>query len=143
MWVVECARCTNSTTVLRCAMLCCAVPCCAMLCPTGASDAHLHSVGLLVVDCTVPGSPADGVLEPGDVLVRVQGEVSRVFCVSCVCGGGWDSLYLCACVRSLLTHVLTAPSVTLPACVTSRVTAGGVTLPAAGGDAGCLSVTDH
>jgi hypothetical protein len=73
-----------------------------MLCPPGASDAHLHSVGLLVVDCTVPGSPADGVLEPGDVLVRVQGEVSSVVCVSvivlvgvtdsCVClwcrGGG-------------------------------------------------------
>lgn len=53
-----------------------------MFCPvdsTGASDANLHSVGLLVVDSTVPGSPADGVLEPGDVLVRVQGEVVSHF----------------------------------------------------------------
>jgi hypothetical protein len=45
----------------------------------GTSDANLHSVGLLVVDSTVPGSPADGVLEPGDVLVRVQGEVVSHF----------------------------------------------------------------
>lgn len=59
------------------AMLCCAgVLCC--LCCAGASDV-LHTVGLLVVDSTVPGSPADGVLEPGDVLVRVQGEVVSHF----------------------------------------------------------------
>lgn len=36
-------------------------------------------MGLLVVDSTVPGSPADGVLEPGDVLVRVCGEVVSHF----------------------------------------------------------------
>lgn len=36
-------------------------------------------MGLLVVDSTVPGSPADGVLEPGDVLVCVQGEVVSHF----------------------------------------------------------------
>jgi S1-C subfamily serine protease len=29
------------------------------------------SVGMLVVENVVPGSPADGVLEPGDVLVQV------------------------------------------------------------------------
>lgn len=57
-------------------MCCCA---CVGLCCAGASDTNLHSVGLLVVDSTVPGSPADGVLEPGDVLVRVQGEVVSHF----------------------------------------------------------------
>jgi len=34
----------------------------------------LTTVGMLVVDSVVPGSPADGVLEAGDVLVRVNGE---------------------------------------------------------------------
>ena len=31
--------------------------------------------GLLVVDAVVPGGPADGQLEPGDVLVRCNGKV--------------------------------------------------------------------
>jgi S1-C subfamily serine protease len=44
-------------------------------CAADAGGAQLHTVGLLVVEATVPGSPADGVLEPGDVLVRVQGQV--------------------------------------------------------------------
>ncbi|WIA19090.1 hypothetical protein OEZ85_003739 [Tetradesmus obliquus] len=44
-----------------------------------AGGAQLHTVGLLVVEATVPGSPADGVLEPGDVLVRVQGQVVSHF----------------------------------------------------------------
>lgn len=34
------------------------------------------STGMLVVESVVPGGPADGVLEPGDVLVRLQGQVS-------------------------------------------------------------------
>jgi S1-C subfamily serine protease len=58
---------------------CCCWPCCF----AGAADNNLHSVGLLVVDSTVPGSPADGVLEPGDVLVRVQGEVVSHFLQVC------------------------------------------------------------
>jgi S1-C subfamily serine protease len=31
--------------------------------------------GMLVVEHVLPGSPADGVLETGDVLVRVNGQV--------------------------------------------------------------------
>ena len=38
--------------------------------PTG-----LQTTGMLVVESVVPGSPADGVLEPGDVLVRLNGKV--------------------------------------------------------------------
>lgn len=45
----------------------------------GVTGSQLHTVGLLVVEATVPGSPADGVLEPGDVLVRVQGQVVSHF----------------------------------------------------------------
>ena len=30
---------------------------------------------MLVVDSVIPGGPADGLLEPGDVLVRIQGQV--------------------------------------------------------------------
>lgn len=40
-----------------------------------AGGPQLHTVGMLVVDSVVPGSSADGVLEPGDVLVRVNGKV--------------------------------------------------------------------
>ncbi|KAL6760325.1 hypothetical protein V8C86DRAFT_2557091 [Haematococcus lacustris] len=44
-----------------------------------AGDGELSSTGLLVVDSVVPGSPADGVLEVGDVLVRVNGQVVTHF----------------------------------------------------------------
>lgn len=39
---------------------------------TGLSTAG--GVGMLVVESVVPGSMSDGVLEPGDVLVRINGE---------------------------------------------------------------------
>jgi hypothetical protein len=57
-------------------------------CAADAGGAQLHTVGLLVVEATVPGSPADGVLEPGDVLVRVQGQVGAgSFCCQWVLRG--------------------------------------------------------
>lgn len=45
----------------------------------GASKLPLHAVGMLVVDTVVPDSPADGVLEPGDVLVRINVHVVTHF----------------------------------------------------------------
>jgi S1-C subfamily serine protease len=45
----------------------------------GAPAGPPRPVGMLLVDSVVPGSPADGVLEPGDVLVRVNGEVVTHF----------------------------------------------------------------
>lgn len=53
--------------------------CCGACPPSGVTGAQLHTVGLLVVEATVPGSPAEGVLEPGDVLVRIQGQVVSHF----------------------------------------------------------------
>jgi hypothetical protein len=58
-----------------------ATTCLPYLSAADAGGAQLHTVGLLVVEATVPGSPADCVLEPGDVLVRVQGQV-RVLSLS-------------------------------------------------------------
>ncbi len=34
---------------------------------------------MLVVESVVPGSMSDGVLEPGDVLVRINGEIVTHF----------------------------------------------------------------
>eukprot|EP00879_Flechtneria_rotunda_P012429 GHRR01012979.1.p1 GENE.GHRR01012979.1~~GHRR01012979.1.p1 ORF type:complete len:795 (+),score=305.94 GHRR01012979.1:778-3162(+) len=45
----------------------------------GATGEGVHAVGMLVVEATVPGSPADSVLEPGDVLVRMNGQVMSHF----------------------------------------------------------------
>ncbi|KXZ56802.1 hypothetical protein GPECTOR_1g722 [Gonium pectorale] len=43
-------------------------------------EAHgLQSTGMLVVESVVPGSPGDGVLEAGDVLVEINGQVVTHF----------------------------------------------------------------
>ncbi|GJP62152.1 hypothetical protein CLOP_g19245 [Closterium sp. NIES-67] len=42
-------------------------------------EAGAAETGLLVVDSVVPGGPADGRLEPGDILVRVNGKVLTQF----------------------------------------------------------------
>ncbi len=39
-------------------------------------DGH---TGMLVVDSVLPGGPADGKLQPGDVLVRLGGRVTTAF----------------------------------------------------------------
>jgi S1-C subfamily serine protease len=44
-----------------------------------ARRAHPDLTGMLVVDNVQPGSGADGVLEPGDVLVRVNGQLVTTF----------------------------------------------------------------
>ncbi len=43
------------------------------------SAGNLRSTGMLVVDSVVPGSPCDGVIEAGDVLVEVNGAVVTHF----------------------------------------------------------------
>ena len=48
-----------------------------MLCNAGA--AHSASTGMLVVDSIVPGSFAEGLLEPGDIITQVQGKVVTHF----------------------------------------------------------------
>ena len=45
----------------------------------GADADEPRNLGMLVVDSVVPGSAADGALEPGDVLVRVNGAVVTHF----------------------------------------------------------------
>lgn len=53
--------------------------CCTTTSPTDALlDGSSHQ-GMLVVDSVVPGSPADGVLEPGDVLISLNGRIITHF----------------------------------------------------------------
>ncbi|KAI3430723.1 hypothetical protein D9Q98_005309 [Chlorella vulgaris] len=42
-------------------------------------DGRPGSTGMLVVESVVPGGPADGVLEPGDMLVRLNGRILTEF----------------------------------------------------------------
>ncbi len=49
----------------------------AMLCNPGAANSA--STGMLVVDSIVPGSFAEGLLEPGDIITQVQGKVVTHF----------------------------------------------------------------
>jgi S1-C subfamily serine protease len=44
-----------------------------------AAAGELRTTGMLVVESVVPGSPADGTIEAGDVLVAVDGQVVTHF----------------------------------------------------------------
>ncbi len=44
-----------------------------------ARSAHPELTGMLTVQQVIPGSPADGKLEPGDILIRVNGELVLEF----------------------------------------------------------------
>ncbi|KAK9843749.1 hypothetical protein WJX81_004878 [Elliptochloris bilobata] len=48
-------------------------------CSSGGAGAASSSAGMLVVESVVPGGPACDALEPGDVLVRLQGAVTTHF----------------------------------------------------------------
>ena len=57
----------------------CAAWACARRPKSRARKAFPALTGMLVVNEVLPGGPADGTLQPGDVLVRVNGKlVSRV-----------------------------------------------------------------
>ena len=47
--------------------------------PCYAGAANSASTGMLVVDSVVPGSFAEGLLEPGDIITRVEGKVVTHF----------------------------------------------------------------
>lgn len=44
-----------------------------------SEPADAKTLGMLVVESTLPGSPAHGVLETGDVLVRMDGSIVTHF----------------------------------------------------------------
>lgn len=48
-------------------------------CGRPLSAGELRTTGMLVVDSVVPGTPADGVIEAGDVLCCVNGQVVTHF----------------------------------------------------------------
>ena len=61
--------------------------------PEGAQ----HSTGMLVVDSVVPGCACDGVIEAGDVLVELNGQVGAYVCAY-VCARVCVYMYVCVCV---------------------------------------------
>jgi S1-C subfamily serine protease len=93
------------------------------VCVLSAGGAEEGSTGMLVVEGVVPGGPADGVLEPGDVLVGLEGRAVVHFqpleALLDACVGGSVAVEVERGGRLIRTRVQVSaplPATCLPAC---------------------------